>query len=119
MNALPAVLLLGAAVCLGIYLGVEYLRGIRSRPVMIGLHLLLGAGGLEVIAMLLKGTPDGTLVAAGTTGHAAALLLLLAMFTGLTAPMVGRGSRRVMNVALAMHASAAAAGFLLLLAWVF
>jgi hypothetical protein len=43
--------------------------------------------------------------------------LLLALFTGLLAPMIGRRSRNTMNLALATHASFAAVGFALLLAW--
>jgi len=118
VKAIPIVVLMGAAVALGVLLGVEYLRRVRSKPVIIGIHLLLGAGGLEVFAVLLRGTPDGEVMAPGLVGNAAAGLMFLAMFTGLIAPMVGRKSRRTMNVALATHASVASLGFLLLLAWV-
>jgi len=116
LEAIPPVMLLGTAVGLGIFLGVEYLRRVRSNPVMIGLHLLLGAGGLELVAMRLRGTPEGVVTPAGHLGSVAALLLVLAMFTGLIAPMIGRRSRGTMNLALAVHASIAFAGFVLLLA---
>ncbi len=114
MKTIPVLVLLGAAVCLGLFLGTQYLRQVRSRPAMIGLHLLLGAGGFEVLVMLLSGAPDGTVLAAGGQGRIAAGLLLLALFTGLTAPMVGRRSRPTMSAALATHAAAALAGFALL-----
>jgi len=118
MKALPVVILLGAAVCLGVIMGLEYLRGVRSRPAMIGIHLLLGAGGLEVLVMLLNRTPDGEVMPAGPLATAAAALVALALFVGLLAPMIGRRSRRTMNVALATHASIASTGFLVLLVWV-
>lgn len=110
-------ILLSGAVVLGLVLGVDYLRRVRSRPVLIGLHLLLGAGGVELIAIVLRGTPDGKVMPAGWPGKFAALLLLMALFTGLLAPMVGRRSRNTMNLALATHVSLAAVGFTLLLAW--
>ena len=117
MTAIPALLLLAAAVVLGIVLGVQYLQRRRSPPVLIGFHLLLGAGGLEVLAMLLHGTPDRRILPAGGLITIAAALVLAAMITGLLAPMVGRQSRRTMNVALALHVGVAAAGFVLLLVW--
>ncbi len=116
---IPVLVLFSGAVALGLYLGYEYLRGIRSRPVMVGIHLLLGAGGMELVAMLLAGTPDGDAAPTGTLARAAAGLLLLALFTGILAPMIGRRSRPTMNAALATHAGAAGAGFVLLLAWFF
>jgi len=117
MLAIPAVLLLSGAVALGVVLGLEYLRRARSKPTIIGLHLLLGAGGLEVIAMLLRGTPDGAVMPAGGIGHAAGGLLALALCSGLLVPLVGRRSRATMNVALVTHVSVSAAGFLLCLWW--
>ena len=117
MKMIPVLVLFSGAVALGLYLGYEYLKRIPSRPVMIGIHLLLGAGGMELVAMLLAGTPDGEAAPTGRLAHAAAALLLLALFTGLLAPMIGRRSRPTMNAALATHACAAGAGFVLLLAW--
>jgi len=118
VKAIPVVVLFGAAVCLGLILGLQYLRGVRSKPVMIGMHLLLGAGGLEVMVMTLSGAPDGTVMWTGTLGRTAAGFLAAALFIGLLTPMVGRRSRQTMNVALATHATIASVGFVLLLAWV-
>ena len=117
MRMIPVLLLYTVTVGLGLYLGYEYLRRIRSRPAMIGIHFLLGAAGMELVAMLLAGAPDGRAPLAGALAHAAAGVLLLALFTGVLAPMIGRRSRPVMNAALATHACAACAGFVLLLAW--
>ena len=118
MKALPVIVLLGAAALLGIYLGYQYLRRTRSRPVLIGLHLLLGAGGLEVLAVVLRGAPDGTSVVAGRLGNAGAGLVALALFSGLLAPMIGRRSRETMNVALATHVGVALVGCALVLVWI-
>ena len=118
MKALPVVIFFGAAACLGVILGLQYLKGIRSKPVMIGMHLLLGAAGLEVMVMTLAGAPDGTVMWTGTLGRAAAGFLAAALFIGILSPMVGRRSRQTMNIALATHATVASVGVVLLLAWV-
>jgi hypothetical protein len=44
-------------------------------------------------------------------------LVACALFSGLVAPMIGRRSRATMNFALAVHVTAAAAGFVLCLVW--
>jgi hypothetical protein len=111
---LPSFILLSAAVALGVVLGLQYLRGERSSPLVMGAHLLLGAGGLETIAMLLRGTPDGTVAEAGSLGRLAAMCLLGGMASGL---LIGRRSVQTMNVALITHIGVAAAGFLLFLGW--
>jgi len=118
MHALPVLLLLGAAAAIGLYMGQRHLRGARNRPMLIGVHLLLGIGGLEVMVMLLWG-PDADPVGAGTRGAAglATILLAAALFCGLLAPLIGRGSRRLMTAALATHAGIAAAGVVALLVW--
>jgi hypothetical protein len=110
-------ILLSAAACLGIIMGIQYLRRVRSRPVMVGIHLLLGAGGLEVLAMMLRGAPDGGAAPARAVGAAAAGVLALALMAGIAVPLIGPRSRRAMNVALATHAGIAGAGLVLLIAW--
>jgi hypothetical protein len=118
MIALPALILLGVTVALGLYLGLQFLRKQPMRPGMIGLHFLLGAGGLEVMVMLLRGAPSGRLAVPGSLGNSAAAFLAMALIAGVTAPMIGRRSRRTAAIALATHASLALGGFLLFLAWV-
>ena len=118
MTVIPVLILLSAAVVLGIVLGLQYLRRERSKPALIGFHLLLGAGGLEVLAMLLHGTPDRRILPSGGQLTAAAALVMAAMFSGLIAPMIGRQSRRTMNVALVIHTLIGLTSVVLLLAWV-
>jgi hypothetical protein len=117
VTVIPVLILLSVAVVLGIVLGLQYLQRERSPPVLIGFHLLLGAGGLEMLAMLLHGTPDRRILPAGALLTAAAAMVMAAMFSGLIAPMVGRQSRRTMNVALLIHTLVGLTGFVLLLAW--
>jgi hypothetical protein len=59
----------------------------------------------------------GAAVPVGLLLKAAAGLLGFALRSGLVAPMIGRRSRGTTNVALCVHVSAAATGFLLCLAW--
>lgn len=118
MPVAPAFVLLAASVALGLYLGWRYLRRVPNRPVHIGVHLLLGVAGLEAMVLLLRGAPDGTRLAAGSMGNAAALCLLLALMAGLATPLVAkRRARKVGTAAIAAHAGLAAAGFGLFLAW--
>ena len=117
MRAIPAMLLLSGTVVLGLLLGVEYLRRVRSKPTVIGFHFLLGAGALEVIAMLLRGTPDGAARPLDGLLQWAAGLLALALFSGLMVPLIGRRSRATMNVALAIHVTLAIAGSGLCVGW--
>lgn len=118
MRAIPVLVLFGATAVLGLVLGWEYLRRERSRPVMIGMHFLLGAAGLEVLVFLSHGTPDGVSIPQSTLGDAVLGLLALALFLGVLAPMVGRNSRPTMNVVLAAHATVAVAGVASLVVWV-
>jgi len=117
MTAIPALVFLTAATVLGVYLGFLYLRRIVRKPVLIGVHLLLGAAGIEMTVMLLRGTPGGEATPAGTFGVVAAGLLALAMVSGLAAPLLGRRSRQTANIMLSTHAGIALAGFALFLAW--
>jgi hypothetical protein len=118
MRAIPIVVLLTISVSLGLLLGYQYLRRVRSKPVLIGMHFLFGAASLEILAMLLRGAPDGTTVTPGTFGKVAAAFVVAALFTGVVGPMLGRQSRTTMNVALGTHATVAATAFVLILIWV-
>jgi hypothetical protein len=115
----PALVFLSAAVALGFYLGLQYLRRVRSKPGLIALHLMLGGAGLEGAAMLLRGTPDGTIMPAGILINSAALLLATAMITGFATPMIAkRNPRKVGSIALATHVGFGAVGFVLYVAWI-
>jgi len=108
---------LTVAAGLGLYLGLLYLRRVR-RPVLIGIHLLLGAAGLEQVAVMLRGTPNGDVVPAGTLVSVAAGALAAAMFSGLTAPVIGSRSRRNGEAMLVVHVTVGLVGFILFLVWV-
>jgi hypothetical protein len=86
--ALPAILLLTGAVVLGLLLGRDYLRRVRSKPALIGFHLLLGAGGIEVTVMLLRGAPSGAAMLVRLLLKAATgFLRYLAWFVGASAAL--------------------------------
>jgi hypothetical protein len=116
MIAIPIALLISATVGLGLYLGYRYLKRIRNTPGLIGTHFLLGAASFEPMVLVLRG---------GVAGHAKlsliAMLMVggvgLALFSGVTAVMIGRKSRQTANIALATHAGFGLSVFLLMVAW--
>ncbi len=114
MTLLPVTLIQIAAAISGIVVGVLYLRHVR-KPVMIGIHLLLGAGALEQLVILLPGLED---THSRSTGVTAAGCLAAALALGLVTSLWARGSRQASNIMVAAHAGIGAAGFLLFLAWV-
>jgi hypothetical protein len=116
MTAVPVLVILSGAVLLGLYLGLLYLRGER-KPVLIGVHFLLGVGGLEALVMLMHGTPGGDEPPAGSLGMVAALFFVVSVISGVSAALLRR-SRVIANTALATHAGVGAIGFMLLLYWV-
>ena len=117
MQALPIALILTASMCLGLYLGWLYLRGVR-KPVLNGIHILLGAGALEGLAVLLHGAPNGAVFVAHSLGVGALGLFAYAMFSCLLGPIFGRQSRRTGEAVLVTHVSAGLVGFLVFLWWV-
>ncbi|MFZ1109480.1 MAG: hypothetical protein WAN43_14205 [Rhodomicrobium sp.] len=118
MIAIPALLMITVAVTIGVYLGLLYLRRVRPRKILLGAHILLGMGGLEQVAILIRGAPSGVILKAGSFGTAAAGLFALAMLSGFSAPLLGQRSRRNGEFMLATHAFVGIAGFVLLLFWV-
>ena len=59
MKPLPILFVITAGVALGLYLGWRFLRRERGKPVVIGLHVVLGVVGLEGVAMLITGGMGG------------------------------------------------------------
>jgi len=105
--------LLCAAVVIGGGLTVPYLRGASKRlPWPIGvMHGVLGAVGVAALVLVLRsGLPPSEM---GTTGFApaAAVLLGIALSLGL---VIGLRRRRPAGVLVAVHASVAIAGFVVL-----
>jgi hypothetical protein len=117
MIAIPALLLTSVAVAVGVYLGLLYLRRVRPIKAWLGAHILLGMAGIEQVAILTRGAPNGEIFKAGEYGTAALACFGLAMFSGFTAPLLGQKSRRNGEMMLATHAGAGIAGFVLLLLW--
>lgn len=116
MPVFPFILLPLGAMAMGLVLLVLHMRGIR-KPMLIGLHLLLGFGALELMVVLLKGTPSGDGLPAGDFGNASAGFMALAAFLGLLTPILGRRSRLTANAMLLAHGSAGVAGVLFCIAW--
>jgi hypothetical protein len=117
MVTLPSLILVSAAVLLGIYLGILYLRRIRPRLAVLGAHILMGLGGVEQVAILIRGAPSGV-VLSGSLVRMALGLFAAAIFAGFTAPILAQRSRRNGEVMLAAHAGLGFAGFALLLFWI-
>lgn len=118
MKPVPILLVITAGVLVGIYLGWRVLRRERGRPVAIGAHVILGVIGLEGVAMLITGAPDGSGSAGGSLVKTAGLLLVLAVMTGFATPLVAKKRPRAVGLsALGVHAAIAAAGYALLVAW--
>jgi hypothetical protein len=117
MPIFPFMILPLAVLAVGLVLVVYYLRGIR-KPIVIGLHVLLGFGALELLVMLLKGTPNGDSLPAGDFGNVSAGFFALAGFIGLLTPILGRRSHKTALALLWAHGSAGFAGVVFCIAWV-
>ncbi|WP_207790564.1 hypothetical protein [Polymorphobacter fuscus] len=118
MPTWPALVVFGATVAIGLYMGLQYLRGVRNNRMLVGVHVLIGVAGLEVFALLLRGAPDGTHLAESRMGPASALLLAAALFTGFLVPLIAAPKPAATGPALAVHAVAGTIGFGALLLWV-
>ncbi len=112
----PLILLPVATLILGLTLAFPLIRG-KRKSVLIGVHLLLGLGTLEMVVIMLKGWPIGDAIPAGVFGDWAAGFLALAAFFGLLRPVFGRRSKVKSNAMLLIHGSAGLAGVLLCIAW--
>ncbi len=117
MIAIPILLLITATVGVGLYMGLRYLRRQRNRPTIIGLHFLLGAFSLEPMVVTMRGGLGHPAEKLSPLAIAAAVFVALALFSGVTAVMIGRQSRQTANIALASHAGLAAAAFALVMTW--
>jgi hypothetical protein len=105
------------AVAIGAGLAIQYLRGAGARrapwPIPL-VHGALGATGLAILLVVLdRGLPSS---ATGTTGFgpAAAVLISLALLLGLVIARAAWRRRRPAGVIVAIHASVAIAGFVVL-----
>ncbi|MBK1681420.1 hypothetical protein [Rhodocyclus tenuis] len=115
---LIVIALLASSVALGMFLGWRYLRQLPAKPVLVGVHILLGLAGLKwMVIDLLWRTPEGT--ALHSVGYAAALLLAAALLSGLLAPVLAgpQPAARGGPVAQVLHAGVGLAGFALFIVW--
>ena len=118
MPTWPALVVFGSTVGIGLYMGLKYLRGERNNRMLVGVHVLIGIAGLEVLALLLRGAPDGTRLATSQLGPASALLLAAALFTGFLVPLIAAPRPAATGPALAVHAVLGTVAFGALLLWV-
>lgn len=117
MTIWPAIAVFGTTVCIGMYMGWQYLMGVRNDRILIGVHLVLGVVGLEVVAILIRRAFDGADVSGGNWGRAAALALAAALLSGLLVPLLAPRFPRSITPGLVVHGLIGMAGFALLLAW--
>jgi hypothetical protein len=117
MTVAPVVLLLGMGVAIGAYMGYRYLLGQHNSRILAGLHLLLGAGGLEVMVMLLRGAPNGATAENQFMGSIVALIIAGALLTGLFVPIIAKSQPGIVGGSLAVHAAVGTIGFSMLLLW--
>lgn len=117
MTAIPMLVLLIVAVVLGAANLVLRVRGIR-KSVLIGVHLLVGIGALEVLVFYLKDANGGEGTPAGSWGNVAAGLLAAAVFIGLISPILGKNSKPLSNSLLVAHVGCGLAGAITAVAWV-
>jgi len=117
VSPVPIYLLLGGAAALGVHLGYNRLTRRRSRPEVVGLHLLFGAASLEPLLITLHGGVAGSGVKAPVFGLLAAGFIAAALVTGLLGVVAGRTSRRASNLTLCVHAVLALSALAMTAAW--
>ena len=118
MPTWPALLVFGATVAIGLYMGLNYLKGRRDNRNLVAVHIIIGIVGLEVFVLLLRGAPDGTRLAESQLGPASALLFAGALFTGFVVPLIAKPRPATTGPALAVHAVFGMVGFGALVLWV-
>nr|WP_294529511.1 hypothetical protein [uncultured Rhodopila sp.] len=114
-----AVALLTVAVAVGAGLALWHLRatdgGASGPPALVGaLHGVIGAIGLGVLLLVLRGPARGVAAGVGSFGTTAAWLFGAALLTGIAVLM---RRQRVPAVMIAIHSGFAITGYVLLLAW--
>ncbi len=117
------VLLFGTTVMLGGTMAWQYWTGGRAKKAMSAAHLLIAAAGLEGLALLLRGAPDGTQATGGallfgySAGAVAGLGLALAFLTGLLVPLIAKPKPETAGSMIIAHASIATVAFCVLMWW--
>lgn len=110
--------ILAAAVALGTGLAFMHLRAARVPPWPVGaLHGVLGAAGLGVLILALRGPARGVKYGVSAFGPVAAVLAALALLVGLIVLLLARRFKRATGLAIAAHSTIAVTAFVLLSAY--
>jgi hypothetical protein len=117
MNATPVLLLLCTTVSIGAFMAWRYYTGVRNSQGLAAVHFLFGAGGLEVMALVLGGAPNGAAGGSDSLGPASALVLAAALLTGLFIPIIARPKPGIIGASVAVHATVATLAFGIFLLW--
>jgi len=105
-------------VVLGATLALLYLRDSGRRKTGLGVvHGVIGAAGLCLLVLALRGPRRGDAMGVGSFGLAASVLFGVALAIGPAIPLLWRRSPRGAGVAVAIHAGFAITAFVLFLAW--
>jgi hypothetical protein len=83
-------LLFGVTAMLGGWMAFQFWTGGKVFRGASAVHLIIGVAGLEGLALLLRGAPDGTRAPAGDLGPYAAFGLAMAFVSGLCIPLIAQ-----------------------------
>jgi hypothetical protein len=117
---IAAFIALTAAVALGTALAVLHLRSKTAPPApwrLAALHGVLGIGGLCCLILSLGGPPRGAEFGVASFGAIAAVLLAMAALAGIGVLLTHRLRRRRAGTLIAVHATLAVSGFVILAAY--
>ena len=113
--------LLSAAVLAGVVLALLHLRATspaQRPPWAVGMaHGLVGAAGLALLLLALRGPPRGVLTGASSFGLQAAVLLGAALLAGIAIAVLARPWSRAASAAIVVHALLAVTGYVMLIAY--
>jgi len=113
--------LLLSAGLFGSVLGALHLRTGRAQPkAAYGvLHGLLGAVGLAVLLLALRGPPRGVAMGVGSFGRVATIILATTLLAGLVIATMYFRRQRPSGLLIAVHATIAISGIVILAAYTF
>lgn len=113
---------LGATALVGSVLALLHLRTVKAPNApwpLKALHGLLGVAGLCMLALALRGPPQGVEQGTGSFGIIAASLLALAALIGVGMLTVNILKQRIPELMIGVHATIAVTGIVILMAYVF
>ncbi|HUC61640.1 MAG TPA: hypothetical protein VMF53_06765 [Alphaproteobacteria bacterium] len=114
---IAAFIVLGVALLLGAVLALSYLRegsGAAPSRALAALHGAMALGGLGCLVLAIQGATRGTATGSADFGAIAAVMIALAAAIGGTMLAIHLLRRRVWGVLVAIHASLAIGGFVIL-----